>query len=360
MYGFDISNYQWTIDIAKISADFVIQKATEGTNFVDGTLTNHANQVLKAGKLLGLYAFSDGKDYKQEVNLFIKAVKPYFGKATFWLDFEGNALKQGGQYARQWLEYFEKKTGHKIGIYMMLSAENSLNWSGVANHYPLWIAQYNNYYATGYSGRSLFGHLNWWKNWDIFQFSATGSLAGYSRNLDLDHARLSHADWRKMAGMKSDDDDGDDWEMTWHPRMQYDTKGHVKVNIKSGADIYSDINFTHKIAKAKYGKEFRTAKTEKGAYYVKYSGDKYAWISGEDVIVKTNPLAYNENCHDIEFQVTSNSAYTQNELNPKAKGITHLPKDSKWVVYGRKGKYLRVGSKKTGMYINADKGLIKL
>ena len=177
MYGFDISNYQWTIDIAKIHADFVIQKATEGTDFVDGTLTNHANQVLKAGKLLGLYAFSDGRDYKSEVNLFIKAVKPYFGKATFWLDFEGNALKQGGQYARQWLEYFEKKTGHKIGIYMMLSAENSLNWSGVANRYPLWIAQYNNYYATGYSGRSLYGHLNWWKNWDIFQFSATGSLA---------------------------------------------------------------------------------------------------------------------------------------------------------------------------------------
>ena len=33
--GIDISNHQAGLDLAKVSADFVICKATEGTGFVD-------------------------------------------------------------------------------------------------------------------------------------------------------------------------------------------------------------------------------------------------------------------------------------------------------------------------------------
>lgn len=358
MFGYDISNYQPTLNCKAVNGSFVIQKATEGNWYRDPTMKKHADEALADGKLLGLYAFSDGQDYKSEVDLFAEYTKEYRHKATFWLDFEANALKNGAEYAKKWLAYFEKKTGIKPGIYMMLSAENSMNWADVANKYRLWIAQYNNYNPVGYMTRSLYGSLRHWKQWDIFQYSSAGNLAGYNGNLDVDRAHMTKSDWLKMA--QGTESGGDDFEMSWHPRMKYDTKGHVLVNIKHGAYLYTTPDFEQRIEKIKYKTEMRTIKVQTGAYYVKAPDGVHGWLSGEDVLVKTNPLAYNEKSHDLEFVITSDNAYTQNELTGNAKGIKYLPKGSKWIAFGRKGKYIRVGSKATGMYVDGDKGLVRL
>lgn len=360
MYGYDISNYQSVINIPGIHSDFVIQKASEGNWYTDPTLTRHANAVLKSGKLLGLYHFSDGQSVESEVDHFIRCIKPWIGKATFWLDFEGNALKMGTGYAKRWLELFWKKTGIQPGIYMMLSAENGMNWSGIANHYPLWIAQYNNYNITGYSARSLYGNLHYWNHWSIFQNTSTGRLAGYYHNLDLNHAVMTHDEWRKMAHDKTkhsiSTSSGDEFEMSWHPQMEYDTIGHVKVNLHSGADIYDSVDFKHKVGKAKYASEHWIREMKDGAFRI----GKNQWLSGEDVVVKLNPLAVNSNAHDMEFVITSDKCWTQNELSTKAKGIKYLKKGSHWKIFGRKGQFIRVGSKADGEYVNADRGLVKL
>ena len=39
--GIDVSHYQDGINLAKIQADFVIMKATEGTTFVDNCCDSH-------------------------------------------------------------------------------------------------------------------------------------------------------------------------------------------------------------------------------------------------------------------------------------------------------------------------------
>lgn len=53
MDGIDISAWQDTIDITKVPCDFVIVKATEGTDYKNRYFAKHCDQAMKAGKLLG-------------------------------------------------------------------------------------------------------------------------------------------------------------------------------------------------------------------------------------------------------------------------------------------------------------------
>ena len=55
MDGIDISAWQDTIDITKVPCDFVIVKATEGTDYKNRFFAKHCDQAMKAGKLLGRF-----------------------------------------------------------------------------------------------------------------------------------------------------------------------------------------------------------------------------------------------------------------------------------------------------------------
>lgn len=44
MNGIDISNYQATLDLAKVPYDFVIVKATQGTSYVNPSCDNMCNR----------------------------------------------------------------------------------------------------------------------------------------------------------------------------------------------------------------------------------------------------------------------------------------------------------------------------
>ena len=62
LQGYDISSHQKGIQPGRLPGDFVIIKITQDTRVVNISWQTWAEEVLKAGKLLGLYHYAGGKD----------------------------------------------------------------------------------------------------------------------------------------------------------------------------------------------------------------------------------------------------------------------------------------------------------
>ena len=205
--GFDVASYQTGMDVGDVMGDFVLVKATEGTDYTNPAFSGHAKQTLAAGKKLGIYHFiRNDSDIKQQADYFLSLTKPYIGQAMLVLDFEnttGSAIQNqaGVVLAKQWLDYIYQQTGVRPLLYTGISCENSLDWSTVVNaNYGLWIAQYNNYdIVNGYQPRDLYGSLKHWRTAVMFQYTSTGRLPGWDGNLDFDVFYGDKVTWDKYA-----------------------------------------------------------------------------------------------------------------------------------------------------------------
>lgn len=207
--GIDVASYQTGLNVAKVSGDFVIVKATEGTNYTNPAFAGHAKQTLESGKKLGVYHFiRDDMSITAQADYFLSRVKPYIGKAVLVLDFEdrldvGSRIQTqaGVTKGKQWLYYVYQQTGVRPLLYTGLVCENSLDWSSVVKaNYGLWLAQYNREsVVNGYGPRDLYGSLKHWKSMVIFQYASVGRLSGWGGNLDLNVFYGSKSDWDKYA-----------------------------------------------------------------------------------------------------------------------------------------------------------------
>ena len=91
-HGIDISSHQGGLNIGAIWADFVIVKVTEGTGYENPFWRAQAEATLAAGKRLGLYLFANDEAPQAQARFFLDRAKAYAGRATFWLDWEADAL----------------------------------------------------------------------------------------------------------------------------------------------------------------------------------------------------------------------------------------------------------------------------
>lgn len=197
MDGIDISAWQDTIDITKVPCDFVIVKATEGTDYKNRFFAKHCDQAMKAGKMLGAFHYANGGDPHSEAEYFLAYSKKYVGKAILVLDWEGQNNPQFGvndlEWCLKWCSHVQKKTGIKPLIYVQKSAMDAVKKAG----YGLWVAQYPDYNETGYQehpwNEGAYKCL-------IRQYTSVGKLSGYGSSLDLNKAYISAASWNKLAG----------------------------------------------------------------------------------------------------------------------------------------------------------------
>ena len=203
--GIDVASYQAGLNPAKVPCDFVIVKATQGTSYINPDFRRMAEAVLKAGKLLGIYHYAAGGNQIAEADHFLNVIRPYIGKATLWVDWEGDMNPAFGKCDTAWckvfLPYIKKKTGVTCGIYMSkISGCRAHDWSGLAN-YPLWCAQYANNQRTGYQSNPWTDEKGFgaWKKATIYQYSSHGRLSGWNDDIDLDIAWLSRDQWKAMA-----------------------------------------------------------------------------------------------------------------------------------------------------------------
>ncbi|MCT0052474.1 GH25 family lysozyme, partial [Lactococcus lactis] len=147
----DISSYQAELNAGIVPSDFVIIKATEGTNYINPTWEEQAGQVIQTNKLLGFYHFASVGNPIAEADFFISVVKDYIGKAVLVLDFEAGAINAWGNVgARQFLNRVKEKTGVYPMIYMSAEITRQFNWNIISNTNPLWVAQYASMNPTGY------------------------------------------------------------------------------------------------------------------------------------------------------------------------------------------------------------------
>lgn len=199
--GFDVSNWQNSMNAGTLPGDFAIMKATEGTSYVNPSCDTHYQQAKKAGKLLGVYHFASGSDAVKEADYFVSNVKGYVGEALLVLDWEADAVKKGASWALNWLWRVHDKTGVWPLIYMSQSVCTAYDWAEVAKNCGLWVAKYPSSSKMGYeaypSGMS-FG-TGAWRSCAIWQYTSNGYLNG-SGPLDLNHAYMTRDAWKKYAG----------------------------------------------------------------------------------------------------------------------------------------------------------------
>ena len=217
--GVDISAYQSGINISALSnTDFVIVKATQGTNYTNPYFTTHIDAALAAGKKVGAYHYADGVGATAEADYFVSVIKPYLGKIALFLDWETgsdssskNAAWGNISYAKQWLDRVKELTGVAPLVYTSQSVASGSDWSSVSGAgYKLWLAQYasmnpiNGYKDSPWQS----GSVGAFGSYVMHQYGI-GYVTGYSGQIDMDKFYGSASDWDAMAG-------GGKYTVGWH------------------------------------------------------------------------------------------------------------------------------------------------
>ena len=199
-HGIDISSHQGGLNIAAIWADFVIVKVTEGTGYENPFWRAQAEATTKAGKRLGLYLFANDEAPQAQARFFLDRAKSYAGRATFWLDWEADALNLAPSDALVILNQMAAETGSTPGIYLNGAGLESGSWSAVAGRFPLWYAGGPEYssYGRAYSDPPV-PSVPYWGSPLMHQYTEDGYLSGYNSHLDLNRLR-DRAAWDTMKG----------------------------------------------------------------------------------------------------------------------------------------------------------------
>lgn len=198
MNGIDVSNWQAGINLAAVPADFVIMKATQGTNYISPDCDRQYQQAKKAGRLLGVYHYVAGGNAIAEADYFVNNIKGYIGEAILVLDWEIEQNHAWGnyEYLKQVARRVKERTGVIPIIYSMAGIYNGISAVAKELNAGLWIAQYADNNPTGYQAHpwneGAYGCA-------IRQYTSAGRLAGYNGNLDLNIAYMDRNAWMKYA-----------------------------------------------------------------------------------------------------------------------------------------------------------------
>ena len=232
MDGIDVSSWQTGIDISQVDCDFVITKATEGTNYINPDCDRVYQQAKSLGKCLGVYHFAKGVDPIAEANYFVNNVKGYIGEAILVLDYEGSAVNNGPLWANVFMTQVYNLTGIRPMLYTSASVISSYDWSKVrANDFGLWIAGYK------YGYNTIYGYMSdiqipyntgaWGENVAMYQYTSSGRLNGYSGNLDLNVFYGDVNAWKRYAGAKES-------KIVWYTVQNDDSL--YKIGYSTGCD----------------------------------------------------------------------------------------------------------------------------
>lgn len=200
LHGIDISSYQKNyievIASRGATCDFVVMRATEGYE-ADSRCDPAYQYAKKRGLLLGVYFWGDPAeldpvDYADSCKSMVEG---YLGEAIMILDFEPrNHESLNPEWARLWLEEFERVSGVKPLIYMNSYVATHLDWSSVIDGgYKIWVASYGED-----DGRTTLRNMGAWTgNVVMFQYATCG--LGGRETLDLDIFFGSRDDWALLA-----------------------------------------------------------------------------------------------------------------------------------------------------------------
>lgn len=147
MIGGDLSHHNYD-RINPSYWDFVMLKATEGKTYQDPAMNKFiemmANDVPDACPFIGFYHYArpENNTPNDEVNNFIKTIKPHIGNCMVALDVEGEALKVKDLdgWCLQWCIEVKDVTGAMPLLYT--SSGYAHLFPDTLKCFPLWVAHY--------------------------------------------------------------------------------------------------------------------------------------------------------------------------------------------------------------------------
>jgi lysozyme len=197
--GIDIYNGNGKVnwkEVAKDGVSFAWIKCSEGTTFKDKSRKRNMTAVRNAGLIVGGYHFGrpdngpkqDFRDAIQEADNFLASIKGHVrcGDLIPMLDLEAGSKSDdsyNAEWALTWLEYVEAKLGCKPGIYCAKWASDLYlkhadeDLLKRLSKYPCWWASYN----TGIEPKR---GVRVWNQWDVWQWTGSGSTAGVKGKCD--------------------------------------------------------------------------------------------------------------------------------------------------------------------------------
>ena len=203
MRGIDISHYNgWPFNAdtnkAYDESDFVVVKATQGTNYKYlGYFKPAIDTVIADDKLAGAYHYAAGEDPIKEADYFISVVRPYLGKIILALDWEAKQNKawKNTHWVKKFIDRVKSETNQTCFLYTNM--DGIAQCKEVANKVPLWFAGYpqnkNSWsipkWPSHYSTKP-------WTHYDIWQYTSGEDT------LDRNLSNLTLEDWIKYAGGK--------------------------------------------------------------------------------------------------------------------------------------------------------------
>lgn len=199
--GIDVSSWNGSPFNAKTEAafkksDFVIAKATQGTNYVSPACDYAVQRAIKAKKLFGVYHYATGGNAKNEAAYFAKNVKGYLKKGIMCLDWESgdNPAFGNGSWVTTFVKEFYRRTKIYPVIYVQASAVNQIP-AYVVKRCALWLAGYPEN-KDSWAVPKFSYSTGRWSACSIWQFSSGG---GIDRNI----AYITASGWNKIAGKNS-------------------------------------------------------------------------------------------------------------------------------------------------------------
>jgi lysozyme len=197
--GVDVSVYQHTVDWKAVKGagnTFAFIRVSDGATTSDTEFAKNWPNSKKEGVVRGAYQFfRPAQDPTAQVTLFLAKIQAAGGLAKGdlppVLDLE-TADKQTNATvvarALSWLTQMEAKTGIRPIVYTaaFMSSVLGSNFS----KYPLWVANYGVKCPTMPSG---------WTDWQFWQDSSTGKVAGITGAVDTDFFNGDLAALTKMT-----------------------------------------------------------------------------------------------------------------------------------------------------------------
>jgi GH25 family lysozyme M1 (1,4-beta-N-acetylmuramidase) len=184
--GIDVSNWQGHVDWSAVKSSgrlFAFTKATEGTSFVDRTLTYNRQAMAAEGLVLrGLYHFAHPalNSPAEEAQHFLSTVGPLLQGEVPVLDLEVEGGPGVGAWAAEWLNIVEQATGHTPVLYSNASYLVSTPTQALTR-YPLWVATWGRNDGNVPARQP---NTDRWDHWTFWQFTSKGSVPGVAGDTD--------------------------------------------------------------------------------------------------------------------------------------------------------------------------------
>jgi lysozyme len=193
----DLSHYQAGFDFAAFKAAgglAAILKASQGTTSADPSYATFVAAAKAAGIATASYHYLTTDPAATQASWFLACAKPLEG-ARVCADWEGV-----GVTAAQAVQFLEAVAQARPDLELTIYTNSSNAAANIDSASAAWLSASTALWIAEYGVASPSLPLNIWKTWSLWQYSGSGSVAGFTGAVDLDQFNGSNANLLKWFG----------------------------------------------------------------------------------------------------------------------------------------------------------------